>query len=123
MILPSLIIAHSSFLELSPGFIAGVTNPIYETMPVWDVMCNIETGKITIHKDIRPPAATASMFPAPPAVIPRSGVLSAVNLDEDPSKIGINGVSVKGDFIARSDNADNIFMEDVSTYALIPLPS
>lgn len=81
-------------------------------MPVWDVLCNIETGKITIHKDI-PPIASANMFPAPPSVIPRSGVVSAVNLDEDISKLGVNGVSVKGEYVARSDSSDNMFMEDV----------
>lgn len=38
---------------LSPGFIAGVTNPTYEEHTSWwDVLCNIDTGKITVSKDI-----------------------------------------------------------------------
>ncbi|KAI8057382.1 docking domain of Afi1 for Arf3 in vesicle trafficking-domain-containing protein [Thamnidium elegans] len=36
-----------------PGFIAGVTNPTYEEHTSWwDVLCNIDTGKITVSKDI-----------------------------------------------------------------------
>ncbi|KAI8137550.1 docking domain of Afi1 for Arf3 in vesicle trafficking-domain-containing protein [Fennellomyces sp. T-0311] len=36
-----------------PGFIAGVTNPTYEEHTGWwDVLCNIDTGKITVSKDI-----------------------------------------------------------------------
>ncbi|KAI9496916.1 docking domain of Afi1 for Arf3 in vesicle trafficking-domain-containing protein [Zychaea mexicana] len=36
-----------------PGFIAGVTNPTYEEHTAWwDVLCNIDTGKITVSKDI-----------------------------------------------------------------------
>ncbi|CAO3596017.1 unnamed protein product [Absidia cylindrospora] len=37
-----------------PGFIAGVTNPTYEEHTAWwDVLCNIDTGKITVSKDIQ----------------------------------------------------------------------
>ncbi|KAK0544318.1 hypothetical protein OC846_006120 [Tilletia horrida] len=41
-------------MEKVPGYIAGVTNPRFEDLPAWDVICNIETGKITISKDIEP---------------------------------------------------------------------
>lgn len=42
---------HTCFC--SPGFIAGVTNPTYEEHTSWwDVLCNIDTGKITVSKDI-----------------------------------------------------------------------
>lgn len=39
-------------LEKVPGFIAGVTNPRFEDLPVWDLLFNIESGKVTICKDI-----------------------------------------------------------------------
>ncbi|KAI8338870.1 docking domain of Afi1 for Arf3 in vesicle trafficking-domain-containing protein [Chlamydoabsidia padenii] len=40
-----------------PGFIAGVTNPTYEEHTAWwDVLCNIDTGKITVSKDIQVPS-------------------------------------------------------------------
>ncbi|CAG8625896.1 6909_t:CDS:10, partial [Ambispora leptoticha] len=40
-----------------PGFIAGVTNRIFEDHSSWwDVLCNIDTGKITVSKDIVTPS-------------------------------------------------------------------
>lgn len=33
---------------------AGVTNPRFEELRCWDVLCNIETGKITVSKHIEP---------------------------------------------------------------------
>ncbi|KAI8586833.1 stabilization of polarity axis-domain-containing protein, partial [Geranomyces variabilis] len=34
-----------------PGFIAGVTNPVFEEQQAWwDVLCNIGTGKITVSQ-------------------------------------------------------------------------
>ncbi|KAL1918084.1 uncharacterized protein VTP21DRAFT_3350 [Calcarisporiella thermophila] len=43
-----------------PGFIAGVTNPTFEDHPSWwDVLCNINTGKILISKDIEMPSQTS----------------------------------------------------------------
>ena len=75
-------------------------------MNCWDVFCNLETGKITVHKDIKTPAATANLFPQPPSTVPRSGSASGEEL--------INGAS-KGDFTARADSFDNQFIEEVGT--------
>jgi hypothetical protein len=84
-------------------------------MPVWDVLCNIETGKITVHKDIRPPATGASSFPQPPS-IGRSGLaIPNISDDETAKSTGANGPINKGEFVAKADNADNLFMEDVSS--------
>jgi hypothetical protein len=47
--------------EAVPGYIAGVTNPRFEAFTSsWDVFCNIDTGKISISKDLRMPAPVAS---------------------------------------------------------------
>ena len=73
-------------------------------MNCWDVFCNLETGKVTVHKDIKPPATTASLFPQPPSTVPRSGSASGEELS--------NGVP-KGDFTARADSFDNQFIEEV----------
>ena len=83
-------------------------------MPVWDVLCNIETGKVTVHKDIRPPATSASSFPQPPS-ISRSGSTIPNNSDDEIGKSAVanNGVIGRGEFVAKADNADNLFMEDV----------
>jgi hypothetical protein len=43
-------------LIIRPGYIAGVTNPIFESRPKWwDVLCNISTGKITVSSEIEFP--------------------------------------------------------------------
>jgi hypothetical protein len=46
----------------SDGYIAGVCNPAFADRPSWwDVLCNIETGKIVVSKDLRsPPSSFAS---------------------------------------------------------------
>ncbi|RKP15044.1 docking domain of Afi1 for Arf3 in vesicle trafficking-domain-containing protein [Piptocephalis cylindrospora] len=46
-----------------PGFIAGVTNSIFENHPTWwDILCNINTGKIIVSKDIEPLKAGTSIY-------------------------------------------------------------
>ncbi|GAA5830769.1 hypothetical protein JCM3770_000237, partial [Rhodotorula araucariae] len=43
------------------GYIAGVCNPAFADRPTWwDVLCNIETGKITISKELKPPAPASA---------------------------------------------------------------
>ncbi|KAM0746057.1 spindle pole body interacting protein [Meredithblackwellia eburnea MCA 4105] len=44
-------------LETIPGFIAGVCNPAFADRPSWwDVLFNLETGKVTVSKEIAPAA-------------------------------------------------------------------
>ncbi|UZJ57230.1 hypothetical protein CBS101457_006550 [Exobasidium rhododendri] len=47
-------------LEKVPGYIAGVTNPRFEDLHAWDLLFNIESGKITIAKDIESAASSKS---------------------------------------------------------------
>jgi len=36
------------------GFVAGVTNPRFEELPTrWDVLCNIETGRVSVSKELK----------------------------------------------------------------------
>ncbi|GAA5849623.1 hypothetical protein JCM8547_000514 [Rhodosporidiobolus lusitaniae] len=52
-------LANLDNLEKLDGYIAGVCNPAFADRPSWwDVLCNIETGKITVSKELRPPAST-----------------------------------------------------------------
>lgn len=49
----------------SDGYIAGVCNPAFADRPSWwDVLCNLETGRITVSKELKlpssPSAGTAS---------------------------------------------------------------
>jgi hypothetical protein len=40
-------------LTYSPGFIAGVTNPLFQVHDEWwDILCDIETGRITISNEL-----------------------------------------------------------------------
>ncbi|KAJ2659745.1 hypothetical protein IWW48_003346 [Coemansia sp. RSA 1200] len=44
-----------------PGYIAGVTNPAFEEHPEWwDLLCNINTGKITVSPALSLPLGSAS---------------------------------------------------------------
>lgn len=92
-----------------PGFIAGVTNPIYESTPGWDILCNIESGKITVNKDIQSPAANASLFPQPPSMLPRQGSTGAVGSDEDLRLPVPNGAPTS----KAGDNYDTMFIDEV----------
>ncbi|GAA5924641.1 hypothetical protein JCM1841_006373, partial [Sporobolomyces salmonicolor] len=47
-------------LQEVDGYIAGVCNPAFADRPSWwDLLCNIETGKITISKDLRSPPSSS----------------------------------------------------------------
>ncbi|SJX63499.1 uncharacterized protein SRS1_14255 [Sporisorium reilianum f. sp. reilianum] len=63
-------------LEKVPGYIAGVTNPRFEDLHAWDLLLNVETGRIQVAKDIAPaaqPASTASQALLRSATLPRDG--------------------------------------------------
>ena len=102
-----------------PAYIAGVTNPIFETSGSWDLLMDIGTGRVVVSKDIHisfPVAAT------PPAIIPlvaRTGVIRAENSvasEEEIARIATRDgaqSNQKSDFSARPDNLDNLFIEDV----------
>jgi hypothetical protein len=86
---------------------------------MWDVLCNIDTGKITIHKDIKTPSITSSASASTPGLVPRTGVVAAV-ADEDVNKVPPmqrDGTVARADFTARPDSGDNQFMEEVSMMA------
>lgn len=88
-----------------PGYIAGVCNPAFADRPSWwDVLCNIETGKITISKDLRPPA---------PSNLNGASKSSRIDggTDEGGKEKDKEKEKEKGD---KGDSPDNIFMEEVS---------
>ncbi|KAG9128250.1 hypothetical protein FRC07_002209 [Ceratobasidium sp. 392] len=65
------------------------SNPVFETVPIWDVLCNINTGRITVHKDIRipqPPPPLPSVSHASPVERFSQGIGSTI-----PSTAGIGG--------------------------------
>ena len=105
----------------SPGYIAGVTNPIFEQAGAWDVLCDIGNGRIVVHRDIHIscPVQPLPVVGAPGSILVRTGTLRGeappgiVGEEEagrSSSQINVHG---KVDAGGRADSMDNIFMEDV----------
>ena len=114
-------------MTLSPAYIAGVTNPIFEATGSWDVLFDIGTSRVIISKDINvncPPGAGATGGPATvsgnvPAVFnaARSGPLKAESSlgEDDVGRVGKDATQPsKNEFVAKADSPDNLFIEDVS---------
>ncbi|KIJ61626.1 hypothetical protein HYDPIDRAFT_115800 [Hydnomerulius pinastri MD-312] len=103
----------------TPAYIAGVTNPIFETSGSWDLLMDIGTGRVVVHRDIHtsfPPTIT------PPAIAPlvsRTGTIRAEGSaasEEDIARIATRDgkeSSQKSDFAAKPDSLDNLFIEDL----------
>ncbi|KAG8907144.1 hypothetical protein FRB99_005252 [Tulasnella sp. 403] len=119
-------LSNKCVIESVPGFIAGVTNPIYESLPIWDVLCNIETGKITVHRDISSVPPPISSFPTPPSLPPRSGSASAPADEESRSSVQMTasmivgggalvGSGSKNEQSNKADNYDITFVEELTT--------
>ncbi|KAI0819413.1 spindle pole body interacting protein [Trametes gibbosa] len=101
--------------ESIPGYVAGVTNPIFETGGSWDLLCDIGTYRMVVSKDIHlnHPASWSSSNP----LIIRTGTLKAegsVGSEEDAVRVQKEGgPTQKTEFAGRPDSADNMFIEDV----------
>ena len=104
---------------IRPAYIAGVTNPIFESGGSWDLLLDIASGRVIISKDIHtscPPTYTA---PAPSLL--RTGtfrVEHSTASEDDFGRIGTKDgppPGQKSELVARADSHDNMFMEDVSS--------
>ncbi|KNZ74933.1 Protein mesA, partial [Termitomyces sp. J132] len=102
--------------ESVPAYIAGVTNPIFESLRAWDLLLVIGAGSITVAKDIHttyPVTATPSLGTS---VLSRSGTLKAepsiTSEDGDLPRVGSNQGS-RPDFFKSDNNADKVFIEDI----------
>ncbi|KAF8757951.1 Spindle pole body interacting protein [Rhizoctonia solani] len=70
-------------------FIAGASNPVFETVPIWDVLCNINTGRITVRKDITIPPSPPPL-PTPVHISPVERIGQGIGASI-PSTAGIGG--------------------------------
>ncbi|KAI0656871.1 spindle pole body interacting protein [Cubamyces menziesii] len=102
--------------ENVPGYIAGVTNPIFETAGSWDLLCDIGTNRMVVSKDIHlnHPASWSNSNP----LMVRTGTLKAegsIGSEEDAVRVQPKeGTSVqKPELAGRPDSADNVFIEDI----------
>ncbi|KAF9653529.1 spindle pole body interacting protein [Thelephora ganbajun] len=96
--------------ESIPGYIAGVTNLIFESSKSWDLLCDVSTGRMVVSKDI----STTHPYTPPPTLAPqlgsRTGALkaeSSIGSEEEFGKLRSDHSS------SKSDNYDNMFMEDI----------
>jgi hypothetical protein len=94
-------------LEKVPGYIAGVTNPRFEDLHAWDLLLNIENGKMTIAKDLEP---------APPV---RSN--TRINMSEAYSSNSLtssNGVGPDGEVkLNRTTSDTDVLSSGMSSFS------
>lgn len=111
--------AHSRFwtnTDLRPAYIAGVTNPIFETSGSWDLLCDVGTGRVVVSKDIHaahPPSGPPS---GAPPLISRTGTLkteTSIGSEEDMGRREPMPGQPQSTFAGKSDGGDNAFIEDV----------
>ncbi|KAG9313406.1 stabilization of polarity axis-domain-containing protein, partial [Chiua virens] len=102
-----------------PAYIAGVTNPIFETSGSWDLLMDVGNGRVVVSKDIHISFPVAAMPPAILPLVPRTGVIRAENSaasEEEIARIATrdgNQSNQKSDISARPDSLDNLFIEDL----------
>jgi hypothetical protein len=79
-------------------------------------------GRVVVSKDIHtsfPPTSAAT--PVVPQLVIRTGTLKAEGSAASEDDIGRGKEGPKSEFTARTDSADNLFMEDVSSRLLVPV--
>lgn len=102
----------------TPAYIAGVTNPIFETSGSWDLLMDIGTARVVVHKDIHisfpttmaPPALVNPMMPRPIKAENSTG--SEDDIQRIATRDGKDG-NQKSEFAAKQDSLDNMFIEDL----------
>jgi hypothetical protein len=100
-------LASLDVLEEFDGYVAGVCNPRFEELPAtWDVLCNLETGRVTVSKELQMPGTiqgTKSDMTSERSV-------STGGKDEDAAMAGGKAHSV-----SKADCLDNQFVEEILT--------
>ncbi|KAI0266905.1 spindle pole body interacting protein [Russula aff. rugulosa BPL654] len=103
--------------ESVPAYIAGVTNPIFESSGSWDLLCDVATGRMIVSKDIHSSHPPSGNHAGPPSTLPRVGTLkaeSSIGSEDELGRLpGREKETQKSDFTAKADNADNVFIEDI----------
>ncbi|KAI9509047.1 spindle pole body interacting protein [Russula earlei] len=104
--------------ESVPAYIAGVTNPIFESSGSWDLLCDLAGSRMIVSKDIQSvqlPSGTQGLS----STFARSGTLkaeSSIGSEDELGRLpGREKETQKSDFTAKADSADNVFIEDIIT--------
>ena len=105
-------------MGIRPAYIAGVTNPIFESSRQWDLFLDISTGNVTVAKDIHstyPVHATVGL--AGPSIV-RSGTFKPESsLGSEDEVVRMTKEGSKTD-LSKDNNADKMFIEDVRVFYL-----
>ncbi|WVO14083.1 hypothetical protein L204_101711 [Cryptococcus depauperatus] len=102
-------LASLDILEEFSGFVAGVTNPRFEELPTtWDVLCNLETGKVTVSKNLKSGSVSMGSIRSRRSS-DTSLSASIVRVDEDNS-MGTPAAKMVAQ--SKPDCVDNQFMEE-----------
>jgi hypothetical protein len=107
-------LAGLDILEEVPGYIAGVTNPRFEDLPhTWDLLCNLETGRITVSKGLMNDNGDRDTSMKTPTSTEQA------NWGNDTESLSghAGGPSNKEMRSYNPDTPDNVFMEEVSDAA------
>lgn len=106
-----------------PAYIAGVTNPIFESSGSWDLLCDVGGGRMIVSKDIHSSHPQSGTQGGPPSLIARTGTLKAeasIGSEDDLGRIsGREKEAPRSDYTAKADSADNVFIEDVSAQEVV----
>jgi hypothetical protein len=99
-------------LEEFKGYVAGVANPRFEELQhTWDVLCNLETGRVTVSKDLKSTAVNSiggGSGKRRESDTSLGGSIVQVEGDSAP-----NTPAVKMSSTSRPDCTDNQFMDEV----------
>jgi hypothetical protein len=114
-------LASLDILEEFQGYVAGVANPRFEELHhTWDVLCNLETGRVTVSKDLKSGPNPAGQLQGQTNLGPGKGRResdtslsnSIVQVEGDSAP---NTPAIKMSLTSRPDCTDNQFMDEVST--------
>lgn len=97
-------------MEGMTGFVAGITNPRFVELPCWDVCCDIETGKITVNKNMRAGDSPGN----------GESLGNGMRLESEAEGAGMASTpAAKMNATQKADCVDNQFMDEVSRLFLI----
>ncbi|TFK25718.1 mesa protein [Coprinopsis marcescibilis] len=99
--------------ESVPAYIAGVTNPIFESSKMWDLLLDISTGNVTVAKDIQLTYPVSNTIGLSAPLISRAGTLkteSSLGSEDEIARLAKEGTK---DYAYKDNNADKMFIEDI----------
>ncbi|THU83471.1 spindle pole body interacting protein [Dendrothele bispora CBS 962.96] len=101
--------------ESVPAYIAGVTNPIFESGRSWDLLLDISTGNVKVASDIHNKYPVMPIHHIPGPLVARSGTLKAEASLGSEEEVSRGKDAPRNEYAGKPDNADNLFIEDIKS--------